>query len=243
MNRTRVALVGAAVLAMLVLVASATAQATGWQGTWSTNWGPLTLSGSGTLSGPFGYSDSYNEPLGHITNASVSASGDTLTGTWAHDPPSRFAPRDHGTFTVTLKAGAGGSVSFAGTATYAADNTKADFFGTCKSGECAKAAAVVTKDTTPPTVTALAASGKAGASISLRYRVADNSGKARELVRVYRGSTLIWPVKTNWHSTASGMFQIPYTIPRGAKALRFSVQAIDAAGNVSRTSYASITVK
>lgn len=232
-------------LLALVLPAGA-ASATSWSGTWSTNWGPLTLTeAGGSISGPFGYPDSYNEPPGHVTDATVN--GTTLSGTWAHDPPSRFAPRDHGTFRVTMIRDANGTVRFDGTATYAADGTTADFFGTCTGGGCrptATTVAPVARDTTAPVARALAASGRAGTPIALRYRVSDNSGKTLEIVTVYRGSKALWTTKTKLHTATPGtVSSVTYRLPASRQALRFGVEARDAAGNPSKKAFASITVR
>lgn len=236
------------VLSALALVAivlpAGAASAASWSGTWSTSWGPLTLSESGgTLSGPFGYPDSRNEPLGHITNATVN--GNTLSGTWAHDPPATFAPRDKGTFLVTMITEANGTVRFDGKATYAADGTTADFFGTCTGGSCRPTpttTAPALRDRVAPTTVALPTNGRAGTPVALRYRASDNSGKTFEIVSVYRGSTVIWTKRTALHAVSPArVYSVTYRLPAGRQALRFSVEARDAAGNVGKKSFAAIT--
>lgn len=214
---------------------SASAAAPVWQGTWSTNWGPLTLTGSDTaLSGQFGYSDSVNEPLGRVTDGRASAG--TLIGSWAHDPPSRFAPRDHGTFSVKIVATPNGTVTFEGTATYVADGTSADFFGTCNSGPCAA-------DTSSPTATAYAAKGTVGKTIVLRYRVNDTSGKVGETISVSRGSAVIWSRTVKLHSIrGDGTYTAAFKAPTRPGTLRFRVVARDAAGNTSTPAAASLRI-
>jgi len=214
---------------------SVSATAPVWQGTWSTNWGPLTLTGSdAALSGQFGYSDSVNEPLGRVTDGRASAG--TLVGSWAHDPPSRYAPRDHGTFSAKIVVTPNGTVTFEGTATYVADGTSANFFGTCSSGSCAA-------DTSAPTAKAYPAKGTAGKVISLRYRVTDTSGKVGETISVYRGSAVIWSRTVKLHSIRrDGTYTIAFKAPARPGALRFRVASRDAAGNKSAASIASLRV-
>jgi hypothetical protein len=218
----------------LVALPAATASAPAvWSGTWQTNWGPLTLTPSGTvLVGKFGYADSWNEPLGHITNAT--ASGSVLTGTWSHDQPSHFAPRDHGTFSVTWSY-ANGVASFEGTATYQVDGTKADFFGTCKTGACAA-------DFAPPSVKALRTSGKAGSLLRLRWRVSDDRGKTTDLLRVYRGTKKLWSYTRTHRGVAGVTYTQRYRTPQKAGTLKLVVKATDRAGN-SATSTARITLR
>jgi hypothetical protein len=231
----RTSLVWLVLLAALAVALPASARTTStWPGTWDTSWGPLVLTGSGgSLSGAFGYEDSWNEPLGHLTGA---ASGNVLSGTWSHDPPSHFAPRDHGNFTFTLLRTTDGRVVFTGEATYTVDGQRVSWSGTCKSGLCAQ-------DRQAPTATALRASGKAGGTIALRYRVAGDGGKTSETVTVYRNAVAIWKKTTALRPVTSGAtYQVVFRAPK-AGPLRFSVEARDAAGNRSVVSYAAIVLR
>ena len=218
----------------LALPAVASAVTPVWLGTWDTSRGPLTItSEGGQLTGAFGYSDSWNEPLGHIKAA---ASGNTLTGTWSHDEPSHFAPLDHGSITLTLTM-VGGKETFNGPATYEANGSTSSWSGSCTSGACAE-------DREAPTVTAMAATGKAGKTVTLRYRVTENSGKSSETVAVYRGSARIWGTTVALRDVTSGAtYAVSFKAPPRAGTLRFTVQARDAAKNASQVSSAAISVR
>lgn len=230
----RVLVAGLFLAALSVFALPAAAATTPvWAGTWQTNWGPLTITGSGGgYVASFGYADSWNEPLGHITSATASGTG--LSGTWSHDPPSHFAPRDHGTFQVTWSY-ANGKAAFEGKATYEADGTSADFFGSCKSGQCAA-------DRTPPSVKALAASGKRGTTVSLRWHVSDDRGTTTDVLKVYRGSKQLWSFRTTHHVAAGKTYSAKYRAPRTAGALKLVVTATDKAGN-SRSSSARVLIR
>lgn len=79
---------------------------TGWSGSWSTDWGTMTLSQSGsTVTG------TYEHDSGKIQGT---VNGSTLTGRWS-EAPSYAGPRDAGTFTWTLSAD---GKSFSGSWTY-----------------------------------------------------------------------------------------------------------------------------
>ena len=204
-----------------------------WAGTWQTNWGPMTVTASGGgFVASFGYSDSWNEPLGHITEAR--ASGNVLSGTWSHDPPSHFAPRDRGTFQVTWSY-ADGLASFDGKATYQADGTTADFFGSCKAGPCAA-------DGTPPAVKALAATGKRGSLLTLRWQVSDDRGQTTDVLKVFRGTKQLWTYRLKHHVTAGKTYSARYRAPKIAGSLKLVVKATDAAGN-SRSSTARVLIR
>lgn len=219
-------------LALFAVPASASSTPV-WAGSWQTNWGPLVISASGGgYVAAFGYADSWNEPLGHVTNAT--ASGNVLTGTWSHDPPSHFAPRDHGTFQVTY-AVVDGKARFDGKATYQADGTTADFFGSCSSGLCAA-------DRTPPTVKALAASGKRGALLMLRWRVSDDRGTTTDALKVYRGTKQVWSFRMTHQVAAGKTYGVKYRAPKTAGKLRLVVKATDEAGN-SRSSTARVLIR
>lgn len=218
------------------LPAGASAATPVWLGQWDTNWGPLVITAQGTqLTGAFGYADSWNTPLGHLTG---SAAGSNLAGTWQHDAPSHFAPRDHGGFTLTYAA-AGALPTFTGTATYEVDGNAVPLTGKCTAGPCAA-------DSELPTVTAFSASGKRGAVVPLRYRVADDRGQTGETVSVYRGATRIWSTTVRLRTVTPGaIYQVLFKVPaaRVPGALRFTVQARDAAGNKSAVRSAAIAIR
>jgi len=103
-------------------------------------------------------------------------------------------------------------------------------------------------DTEPPVVAALPARAKPGAKIRLVYHASDNSGKTRDVVAVYLGSTIIAGPRTSelGPSVAGKPYWVTWTAPKtppaGGGHLRFCVQAQDAAGNKSATDCAAITV-
>lgn len=103
-------------------------------------------------------------------------------------------------------------------------------------------------DARAPSVRALAASARLGAKAKLRFRIADNSGKARALVRVYGARYALYanlgmPLRT---VGKRGTVQtVTWRVPRavGAGTYRFCVLATDKAGNASKTSCAKLTLK
>ena len=227
-------ILGAVLAGALLALPAAAATTPTWPGSWQTGWGPLTLTptSGGGFTGAFGYSDSYNEPLGHVLEAH--ASGAVLTGTWAHDPPSHFAPRDHGSFTLTWRVKDGVSY-FDGIATYEVDGTKVEWHGTCKSGPCSE-------DHVAPTVKALPASGKAGAFVTLRWRASDDSGTTTDVLAVYKGTKKIWTFKTTHFVKAGETYTTSFRAPKTKGTLRFVVTATDKAGNKT-VSTASIRIR
>ena len=115
-------------------------------------------------------------------------------------------------------------------------------------GNSAKDCATITltRDTTPPKVHALPASGRRGQTINLRYTVRDNSGQTSDEYAVYavsgfsqkliaRNATKLGPVG----DPSSVRFYLPLTLRPG---LIFCVVSRDAAGNTSVKSCAAITL-
>jgi hypothetical protein len=103
-------------------------------------------------------------------------------------------------------------------------------------------------DARAPKAHALPLTAKLGAKAKLRFRVSDNSGKARALVRVYGSqyalyATLTMPLRK---VGARGSLQaVSWRVPRamGAGKFRFCVLATDRAGNASKTSCAKLVLK
>jgi hypothetical protein len=105
-----------------------------------------------------------------------------------------------------------------------------------------------TGDQRAPTTRALATSAKLGKKTKLRFRVSDNSGKARALVRVYGTrfalyASLTMPFRTVGArgSIKSVGWRVPRTLIPGK--YRFCVLATDKAGNASKTSCATLLLK
>jgi hypothetical protein len=102
------------------------------------------------------------------------------------------------------------------------------------------------KDTVAPAVAALASSGAKGKAAKLGFTVYDASGKAREIVRVYDQSLLLFATLTTKFAKAkprqktSVTWKVPADIQE--TKLRFCVLAMDPAGNRSRTGCAALKI-
>jgi hypothetical protein len=102
------------------------------------------------------------------------------------------------------------------------------------------------KDTTAPTVAALASTGAKGKATKLNFTVYDASGKAREIVRVYDQSLLLFATITTKLTKAKPKQKtfVTWKVPSDLQEtkLRFCVLALDAAGNESKTSCAGLKI-
>lgn len=102
------------------------------------------------------------------------------------------------------------------------------------------------KDSTPPTVSALASSGTKGGTAKLRYSVYDASGKSREIVRVYGPAYLLYATisrpfaKAKPKRTGSVVWKVPTSLE--TTKLQFCVLAQDPSGNQSKTSCAPLKI-
>lgn len=102
------------------------------------------------------------------------------------------------------------------------------------------------RDSSAPTVIALPATGTRGKAARLRYRVSDDSGRAREVVRVYGPAfflftTIVSPTERARAGTVdSVMWRVPTTAP--ARSVRFCVVASDPAGNLTAPSCAAVRI-
>ena len=103
-------------------------------------------------------------------------------------------------------------------------------------------------DKRAPSARALAMSAKLGKKTKLRFRVSDNSGKARALVRVYGPQYALFAslsmalrkvgARGSVHSVG---WRVPPTLAPGKYS--FCVLATDKAGNASKTSCAKLLLK
>ena len=127
------------VFALLAVIPTATGRGTAgdtWAGSWSTEFGPLTLTQTGAK-----VEGSYTHDSGHVVGT---VTGSVFTGRW-DEAPTRSGPKDAGAVIFTLQSG---GKSFTGRWSYDGDPTT--FFttwnGTCTSGSCVQngAAAVAT---------------------------------------------------------------------------------------------------
>jgi hypothetical protein len=97
-----------------------------------------------------------------------------------------------------------------------------------------------------PRVRAEAASGRIGKDVNLPYRVHDDSGTSREIVRVYIDGKLVQRIALG-NGPASpairyrAIWHAPKAMPRGP--LRFCVTSYDPTGNQSRPSCAPLRLR
>ncbi len=104
-----------------------------------------------------------------------------------------------------------------------------------------------TRDRVSPHVRALPASGQSGKTAKLRFRVGDNSGRSREVVRVYGANFFLYAsiVSPMERARGSSLDSVRWRAPShiGETRLRFCVLARDPAGNASKASCAPLRVK
>ncbi len=101
-------------------------------------------------------------------------------------------------------------------------------------------------DATGPRVRAEPARGKAGADVNLPYRVHDNSGTSREIVRVYVGDTVVKRIRLgNGPAAPAIRYRAVWHAPRRvpAKPVRFCVTSYDPSGNRGRRACAPIRLR
>jgi hypothetical protein len=99
-------------------------------------------------------------------------------------------------------------------------------------------------DKVAPTVHALVARAKRGARADLVYAVNDDSGRSREVVKVYAGTRVVTTLRSPVEAARNGILDtVHWRVPaKPAKAYRFCVVATDPAGNSSRPSCAAIRI-
>lgn len=96
-------------------------------------------------------------------------------------------------------------------------------------------------DTVKPTVKALASSARAGKTAKLRYTVSDNSGLTRERITVFKRTQVVFQGLTKLSKGPSKVFL--WQPRKGLHGVfRFSVRAVDAAGNQSAPSFATVRI-
>ena len=99
-------------------------------------------------------------------------------------------------------------------------------------------------DREAPLVRALVSSGRRGSSVKLLYRVSDASSRARERIRVFRGSRLVRTLSTPLALREAGRtYYAFWRAPRTIGRYRFCVRATDPLGNTSGASCARIRLR
>jgi len=104
-----------------------------------------------------------------------------------------------------------------------------------------------TRDRVSPHVKALPASARSGKTATLRFRVGDNSGRSREVVRIYGANFFLYAsiVSPMERARGSTLDSVKWHAPAHVDEtkLRFCVLARDPAGNASKASCAPLRVK
>jgi len=104
-----------------------------------------------------------------------------------------------------------------------------------------------TSDRESPHVRALPAAARPGKTVKLRYRVGDNSGRSREVVRVYGRNYFLYAsiVSPMERARGSSLDSVRWRAPAhlDETALRFCVLARDRVGNASKASCARLRIK
>jgi subtilisin family serine protease len=118
--------------------------------------------------------------------------------------------------------------------------TAKNFGGTIAGGD-------QTFDTLPdyaPSVRALAARGRRGSLIRLRFTVSDDTGEARETVKVYKGASVLKTLALGFARAATATPRVAtWRAARSGKPNRFCVQAWDRGGHASARSCAALRVR
>jgi hypothetical protein len=96
-----------------------------------------------------------------------------------------------------------------------------------------------------PKVFAFDSSGVHGGDAKLGYWVLDGRGKTRQVIRIFRGRRLLQTISTALaDANPFGVSETTWPVPAGVRgSLRFSVRSIDAAGNKSKRSTATLLVR
>jgi hypothetical protein len=100
-------------------------------------------------------------------------------------------------------------------------------------------------DRRPPRVFAYDSRGVAGRTAKLDYWVLEGRGKARQMIRIYKGRRRVATIATPLSNVSPfRLAHAQWRVPRGAHGrFHFSVRSIDAAGNKSTRAWASLVVR
>src|SRR4051812_24719411 len=151
--------------------------------------------------------------------------------------PSGFGVYEHGRSTVAAERALRGTISGKDpeTLVVAATNAVAKLRAVPEPGG----------DLVAPRATALPSKGTAGKAAQLRYRISDDSGRARATIRVYSAgyvllSTLHTPLRPATGAVQTSAWHVPADL--GARRLQFCVLAFDGAKNPARPSCAALRI-
>jgi hypothetical protein len=99
-------------------------------------------------------------------------------------------------------------------------------------------------DTRAPHLSAFDSSGVHGKLAKLGYWVLDGRGTTAETIRIYRRTRLLKTIRRPLaDSNAFDVSHVVWRVPRTIRGrLRFSVRSVDAAGNESKVSWASLVI-
>lgn len=96
----------------------------------------------------------------------------------------------------------------------------------------------------PPVVVAIASGGQRGTGIKLRYRLSTPAERSREIVRVYKGGSLVATLRTSMSSITNGsVYYTVWNAARSAIASSFCVTSIDPTGTASKASCAGLHLR
>ena len=190
--------VGAVVLLLGVALPSAQSRTTAneWAGTWSSNWGTMTLTQSGSA-----VTGTYTHDSGHLT---ATASGLVLSGTW-DEAPTRKGPKDAGPVKLTMSPDLR---TFSGPWSYADGTGGGTWTGTRTSGPptTTTTTPTTTGPSSPPVVRAypVAQTLRPGTYGWLPYSVKDESGKAKVRGTLFEGGASVLEGGTKGFILADG---------------------------------------
>jgi hypothetical protein len=196
---------------------------------------------AGNLVAVFGYSSPTEFPsVGAVVNPGPGSvwttlargTGPTLVDRWGDYFGAARDPVDPSRVWVTGQIGRGGPESDWGTV-----------FASLSAPGVAPPSLV---DTAPPRVQALPGAARRGSKARLSYRVFEDSGETREVIRILRGTKAIASVSSTLGFVDDGAtYSLPWRVPRTLRpgSLRFCVTAFDRTGNRSAPSCAALKIR
>jgi len=99
------------------------------------------------------------------------------------------------------------------------------------------------RDTKPPSLKALASSGKRGGTTTLRFRANDNSGTTKLAVEIRRGGKVVGSLATKFGAAKGNVSAVRFRTPSGFSGnYTWCATAADKAGNRSARSCAALRI-